>query len=168
MWYILYVIQLNLSYLILKIKQKGHKTTIHILLTHGTRIIIPKFKRKDSHLILNSNNREKRRTLSMVTGLAGFACKGSSAYLNWKKRKAIETRHQAMQSHQNSLKNRLYVVNWEIIRNETNESDTLREITDTVMNLNNRTTAVEQNLLPELYIATWKLNIMTWVKLKKW
>ena len=49
-----------------------------------------------------------------------------------------------MQSHQKLLKNRLYQVNQELISYGTYETDTLAEIMYTVINLKNRTTAVEK------------------------
>ena len=48
-----------------------------------------------------------------------------------------------MQSHQNLLRKKLYQVIQEITSYGSYEIDTLREIIDAVINLNNRTTAVE-------------------------
>ena len=45
------------------------------------------------------------------------------------------------------MKNRLYQVSQERIIYGTYEIDTLSEIKDTVLNLNNRTTAVEKEIL---------------------
>ena len=52
-----------------------------------------------------------------------------------------------MQSHQNSLKNRLYQVNQELTSYERYEIDMLMEIIDIVVNMNNRITAVRRELL---------------------
>ena len=52
-----------------------------------------------------------------------------------------------MSFHQHLLKNRLYQVNQELISHGTYEIDTLTEIMDTLVNLNNRSTAVEKELL---------------------
>ena len=52
-----------------------------------------------------------------------------------------------MQCHQNVLKNRLYQVNQECFSYRTYEINTFTEIIDTVMNLNNKITAVKRELL---------------------
>ena len=51
-----------------------------------------------------------------------------------------------MQSYQNLLKKRLYQVNQELISYGTYGIDTLEEIIDTIVNLNNRTTTVENRI----------------------
>ena len=55
---------------------------MHRLLPQDARIIIPQFKGIDSELNLITNCRKKRGMFSIITVLAGYAYKGSSAYLN--------------------------------------------------------------------------------------
>ena len=56
-----------------KIKQKAYRKTIHTLLTQDTRIIIPKFKGKNSSSSLTTNNREKSGIFSIIRELAPLA-----------------------------------------------------------------------------------------------
>ena len=83
-----------------KNKQKASRKPIYRLLTQDTRIIFPKCKGIDSSLSLDTNSREKRGIFIIITGLAGLAYEGISAYLNWRKSKVFEKGYKAMQSHQ--------------------------------------------------------------------
>ena len=97
-----------------KSKQIAYRKRIHGFLTGNARIIIRKFKGKDSYLHINKNNREKRGIISITTGLAALAYKGINVYLNWKN-KAMEKGNKTKQSHQNEHKNELYQVNQELV-----------------------------------------------------
>ena len=73
-----------------------------------------KFKGTNSELNLNSNYREKKGIVSIITGLAAIAYEGISAYLKWEMNKAIEKGYNVTQSHQTVLKNRLCKINQEL------------------------------------------------------
>ena len=79
-----------------KNKLKAYRKTINRLLQQAARIIVPNFNVTGSDLTLNTNNRVKRGIFHIISGLAGLAYYGASAYLNWKKKKAIKKGYKAM------------------------------------------------------------------------
>ena len=58
--------------------------------------------------------------------------------------------------HQQLMRNRLYHVDQDHITYSAYEIDTLTQIIDTVMDLNNMIIADEQKFLIELHIITWR------------
>ena len=87
------------------------------------------------------------RNLHNIMGLVYLNCKGIIADLNLKKNKAIEKGYKTMQPNQNLMKYRLNQVNHELISYGKYQIGSLTKSTDTVMNLNNRMTAVDKEIL---------------------
>ena len=107
------------------------------------------------HYLRTQTIENREEFFCAIMELPHLAYESISVYLHMKKSKAIEKGYKAMWSHQNLMNNRLHQVNEEYISYGIYEIDTLTEIIDTFINLNNSLTAVKKKFLTELYIMTW-------------